>query len=97
MICSTKEFPGYLELVPKLYDTEANAKWLQESVHAVSMASFALVRRMGDLYLVQARRHYGLALHSLRLALEDKQRAMSSTVLVSIALLWKYDVRCSES
>lgn len=85
-------FPGFMELLPRLFGMNPDLSYLNRSVEAISMASLAKAKHMGDEYINRARTTYGLALRSLGSSLQQEKDSPSAAILATVDILWKYDV-----
>ncbi|KAL7900523.1 hypothetical protein HDV64DRAFT_244441 [Trichoderma sp. TUCIM 5745] len=89
-------FPGFMELLPRLFGMNPDLSYLNRSVEAISMASLAKAKHMGDEYINRARTTYGLALRSLGSSLQQEKDSPSAAILATVDILWKYDLIMGE-
>ena len=92
VLVRAKGFPGYFDLLPRLYESNPGLGYLQSSVEAVALASFAQFKRMTTVYFRMSLQAYGLALAQLGLVLNHTSEAHSQHVAASVSMLWMYDV-----
>ncbi|KAH8879226.1 hypothetical protein GQ53DRAFT_844034 [Thozetella sp. PMI_491] len=92
MVPSTGGFPGYFEMLPRIYNDFRHLTYLNSIFEAISMASLARVKRMGDEHLRNAGRAYGNAMQHLVPILENKDEAASVAVLVTAELMRNYEI-----
>lgn len=88
-------FPGFMELLPRLFGMNPGSSYFNRSVEAISMATLAKTKHMDNGYINMARTAYGLALHSLGSSLQQEKDSPSAAALATVDILWRYDVRMS--
>jgi hypothetical protein len=82
---------GYLNFLPRLYESAPIKSHLRESTKAVSMACLANISSVHHLTL-ESQKSYGEALRLVRLALTNETEAKSDQVLTTLILLQKFEV-----
>ncbi|KAL6892165.1 hypothetical protein GGI43DRAFT_387038 [Trichoderma evansii] len=96
VVASDGPFPGFMELLPRLFGMNPDSSYLNRSVEAISMASLAKAKHMGNEYISRARTAYGLALKSLSSSLQQEKESPSAAILATVDILWKYDLIMGE-
>jgi hypothetical protein len=96
VVPSDGPFPGFMEMLPRLFGMNPNSSYLNRSVEAISMAVLAKAKHMGSEYINIARTAYGLALQSLGSSLQQEKDSPSAAALATVDVLWRYDVRISD-
>ncbi|EHK46022.1 hypothetical protein TRIATDRAFT_88599 [Trichoderma atroviride IMI 206040] len=89
-------FPGFMELLPRLFGMNPDSPYFNRSVEAISMATLAKTKHMDNEYINMARTAYGLALQSLGSSLQHEKDSPSAAVLATVDILWKYDMIMGE-